>query len=89
MGFFYPDIMLEVQDLTEVSCLAVCDEEYCTADYDDEYGDPEQYRERVMGIALVPVAKTATPGAIRRVGLIRWARKAVFENCEWEEVKIV
>lgn len=90
MGFFYPDIVLEVQDLAEVLCLAVCDEEYHTVDFDDEYGDPEQHRERVMGIALVLVAKTTAPGVFRRVGLIRWVRRAVFENLgEWEDVKIV
>lgn len=89
VGFFYPDIMLEVQDLTEVSCLAVCNEEYYTVDFDKEYGDAEQYRERVMGIALAPVAKTSAPGVFRRVGLIRWVRRAVFEKGEWEDVKIV
>lgn len=87
MGFFYPDIMLEVQDLTQVSCLAVFDEVYGSADFKNEYGDPDEYSERVMGIALDPIPEYT--GLFRRVGLIRWMKRSAFVNIEWSDIKII
>lgn len=87
-GFFYPDIMLEAQGLTEVSCLAVCDENYGALDFQKGYGDVEKYSERLMGIALVPIAEENVD-VFKRVRLVCWMKRSAFENVGWADVKII
>lgn len=87
MGFFYPDVMLEVQDLIKVFCLAVCDETYASADFSNDYGDSESFGERLLGIALVPVP--GCMGSFRRVGLVRWMKKTAFEPIKWSYIKMI
>lgn len=87
MGFLYPDIMLEIQDLSHVSCLAVCDETSGSMDLKFERGESEGFSERVMGLALVPIP-TCT-GLFRRTGLIRWMQRSAFEDVAWSNIKIV
>ncbi|KUI72547.1 hypothetical protein VM1G_08286 [Cytospora mali] len=77
IGFFYPDIMLEVQFLREISCLGVCDEVYGSTDHPTEV-NVDEFGDRLMGLALLPAIDH--PGAFRRIGLLRWLKKSMFED---------
>lgn len=88
MGLFYPDIKLEVQHLTKISCLSVCGEIYGSEDLNNEDKELEEYSERVTGIALVPVPGDWT-ASFKRVGLLRWMKRPAFKTVGWSDMNIV
>lgn len=91
IGFFYPDIMFELQFLREVVCLGVCDEVDASKDLPEEIQTNElgEFRERLMGLALLPVPESTGTGVFRRVGLTRWMKKSAFENVALSDIRIV
>lgn len=88
LGFFYPDIMFEVQDLRHIWCLGVCAEINHSVDISEEVSSAEleQFSERMMGIALYP---SCDEDSFRRIGMIRWMKKSAFVWGYLSEVKIV
>lgn len=88
MGFFYPDIMFEVQDLGEIWGLGVCDEIFDSIDLPEEVvpEEPQQCDTRMMGIALYP---TPDGNMFKRVGMVRWMSKSAFDDGSRSEVKII
>lgn len=88
IGFFYPDIMLEVRSVGHIWCLGVCDEADNSLGIPLEISSAERngFSERLMGIALCPASDE---GLFRRVGLVRWMKKSAFDDVSLSEVKII
>lgn len=88
LGFFYPDIMLEVQDIRHIWCLGVCNEIDTSMDLPEEVSSAEmgEFSERLMGIALYP---NHDGSIFRRIGMVRWMKKAAFDEDSLSEVKII
>lgn len=89
IGFVYPDIIFEVQFIKEIICLGVCNEVSAPTDLPVEGKaiEPEEFGERLMGLALLPDLES--PGAFKRVGLIRRLKKSAFKNIVSIDITIV
>ncbi|KUI55352.1 hypothetical protein VP1G_02805 [Cytospora mali] len=89
VGFFYPDIMFEVQFLRGITCLGVCDEVYGSTDHPPEVKVTEldEFGDRIMGLALLPDINS--PGTFRRIGLLRWLKNSMFEDAVSLNIKII
>lgn len=88
LGFFYPDIMFEVQDFKRIWCLGVCTETSASVDLPEEVSaaEMEDFSERLMGIALYP---SCDKRLFKRVGMVRWMKKAAFDGEFLSKVKII
>lgn len=80
--------MLEVQDLRHVWCLGIYEEVDNSVDSPEELSpaELEQSSERLMGIALYP---SCDEDSFKRVGMIRWMKKAAFDGESLSEVRII
>ncbi|ROV90496.1 hypothetical protein VMCG_09832 [Cytospora schulzeri] len=88
IGFFYPDIIFEVQFIERITCLGVCDEVDASTDLPTEVKATEldDFENRLMGLALLPDPESS--GEFKRVGLIRWLKKSVFQDVVALDIRI-
>lgn len=89
IGFFYPDIIFEVQFVKYIFCLGVCNEVTAPTNLpiEGKATKPDEFADRLVGLALLPDSESSGP--FKRIGLIRWLKESTFENVVSIDITLV
>jgi hypothetical protein len=96
VGAFYPDIVDDFRFVRSVCVLSIRSEPYysstqmpsCLYGRDDYLSEPASWSDHDMRMGLA-LLRARSGEVYRRVGLVRWLRKEVFDGTQCVQLRIV